>query len=291
MSDSAQSGGLAMTRSVTGNGMRREPRKTRDYQLSQHASTTTPPSAALPLVHITTVGLAEKILAGGYIEPRACTVFKKGLVYFFVMRPAFRKVEGDEKSHRLAHFPVAFITTPQAVPNPYHVYPTDTGGAASGRFGASEASDPALEDYELPPTRAAAAAHIGWAFETLDDYMRGLLRSGLVDQIPYHDHITHAYYEIARSTRSGDNQPDGRASTVEIASADRIALKHDIELAILPKQLREDKNVRNQALIDALTSEQVVWRDYDWQPNSAPNTFLDEIDRVAREWYGQQGIL
>lgn len=280
-----------MTDIVPEHKMRRDPLRSRDHKLAQHASAATAVTEALPLVHITSAAIAEKILSDGAIEPRQCTVFKKDRVYFFVLRPVFRKLDGDTDSALLSHFPVAFITTPQAVPEPAHVYPTDTGGAASGRFGVCGPSDPALEEYALPPTRAAAAAHIGWAFGTLDRYMSGDVLSNLVENIPHHDHITHAYYIIADSKRSGQNRPDGRVSAVEIASARRIKLRDDVELAILPKQLREDKNIRNQALIDALERHQVEWRDYDWQPSTAPNTYLDDIERIAREWYQDKGIL
>lgn len=270
--------------------MRRKARSS-DHSLAKHAPTLSHGNVLLPLVHITAVGTALEILESGYIEPRLCKIFRKELVYFFVMRPTFHRAEGDAKSHLISHFPFAFITKADAVNLPYHVYPFDTGGAVKGIFGADNSADPCLEDYELPPERDAANRHINWAFDSLEDYLDGLVKSGLVEQIPRHDIVAHTYYDIARSARSGANRPDSRASSVEVAAANKISLKQDIELAIVPKQLMEDKNIRNARLIESLEQYDIQWRAYDWQPNSSPNAYLDELDSIARNWYRDCSIL
>jgi len=66
-------------------------------------------SEKLPLVHVTAVGIAREIVHSGKLEARRCSVFNKGLLYFFAVRAAYRLKEGDAKSHQINGFPFVFI--------------------------------------------------------------------------------------------------------------------------------------------------------------------------------------
>lgn len=63
---------------------------------------------------------------------------------------------GEEKSDQINLFPFVFVVSPNNLGTPYHVYPFDTGGAASGVF--HERADPyvPLEEYELAPALPSA---------------------------------------------------------------------------------------------------------------------------------------
>jgi hypothetical protein len=249
-------------------------------------------SEKLPLIHVTAVGIAREIVHSGKLEARHCSVFNKGLLYFFAVRAAYRLKEGDAKSHQINRFPFLFIAKPDAVSAPYHVYPFDTGGAVKGVFEAQ--SDPYvfLEDYELAPNMAAAAGQIAWAFGTLDDYYEGNLRSNILDDVPNHETVTRGFVDIARMARSGSNQPDKRASAIEIACSHDIQLKDNILLAILPKQyLEEDGDNPNQDFISRLKSIGIPWEVYDWQANTTPNEFQEEIAKIAKRFLQKQGLL
>ncbi|MDZ5698640.1 hypothetical protein [Chelativorans sp. M5D2P16] len=245
----------------------------------------------LPLVHVTAVGVAREILKSGKLETRHCTVFNKRLLYFFIMRPAYRLRGGDAKSHQINRFPFVFVAEPTAVAPPYHVYPFDTGGAANGIFG--EHADPYvfLEDYELAPEHAAVAGQIGWAFGSLEAYFDGEIRTDVLHDVPQHETVTRSFIDITRLARSGSNQPDKRASAIEIASSQDVALKGNVKLAILPKQYLEDASGSNSDFMDRLKAQKIEWDIYDWQPNTAPNEFQDEISRVARAWFKGKGYL
>jgi len=243
--------------------------------------------AALPLVHVTAAWPAKEIVRSGKFTTKHCDVFQTELLYFFVLRPAYRSKFGQKESHQLSRFPVVFILRPEAVADPRHVYPFDTGGAAKGAF--SKQADPyvPLEDYALEPTQAGAVGHIGWAFGTLDAYFEGRLRDGLLDGIPAGESVTRGFIDVARMGVEGSNDHDKRASTVELAASHNIDLKGNVELVILPKQYLEG----NTALLDELTDLGADIELYDWQPNRAPDEFQKDIMRISREWYQRKGIM
>jgi hypothetical protein len=249
-------------------------------------------SEHLPLVHVTAVGIAREIISSRALETRTCKVFNRGLLYFFVVRPAYRLKDGDAKSHQINRFPFVFLVKSSAIPDPYHVYPVDTGGAVRGVF--DEQADPyvLLEDYELEPNLKAAAGQIAWAFGTLEAYIKGDLRADILNDVPPHETVTRGFVDIARMAGSGSNQPDKRASAVEVAVSHHVQLKDNVLLAILPKQYIEvDGQSSNHDFIAALNSEGISWEVYDWQPNAAPNDFQDEIARIATSFFKKLGLL
>jgi hypothetical protein len=246
----------------------------------------------LPLIHVTAVGVAREIVDSGKLEARACPVFKRNLLYFFVMRAAYRFKDGDAKSHQINRFPFVFIVKPETVPDPYHVYPFDTGGAVKGVFEAQ--SDPYvfLEDYELAPTHAAAAGQIAWAFGALEAYLDGNLRNDILDGVPAHETVTRGFVDIALMARSGSNQPDKRASAIEVACSHDVPLNGNVLLAILPKQyLEEDGGNPNVDFISRLKAAGIPWEVYDWQPNTTPDDFQREIADIAKRFFQGQGLL
>lgn len=267
---------------------RREKGTTPNRQLRKRAHAGSLPDS-LPLVHVTAVGIAREIVQAKKLETRPCPVFKKDLLYFFALRPAYRLKEGDAKQHQINRFPFVFILNPTAVLNPYHVYPFDTGGAANGIFDAQADPFVYLEDFELDPTHAAVVGQIGWAFGGLDEYYEGALRENILDDVPTFETVTRGYVDIARHARSGSNQPDKRASAIEVASDHDVNLKDNIQLAILPKQYLEDSTAKNEEFIKALEAEGIAWEVYDWQPNIAPNEFQEEIARIAKAWFKKNG--
>ena len=246
-------------------------------------------SAALSLVHSAPVFYAGEILRGGKFEVRRCPVFGKDLLYFFVLRPAYRSRLGGEKSHQLTRFPVAFIVRPEAV-EPYSVYPMDTGAAAGGAFAGQADPFVFLEDYELEPNHAAAAGHIAWAFGSLAAYYDGVLRADILDDVPQHEVVTRGFADVARMGREGSNRHDRRASTVEVTSSRDVQLQGNVLLAIVPKQFLEDPAGPNGAMIARLKELAIPFRTYEWQPNTAPDEFQKDISDIARGFYREEGL-
>ncbi|WP_298364747.1 hypothetical protein [Azospirillum sp.] len=240
---------------------------------------------AMNLVHVTAVGAAREILDAGRFETRRCPVFGKNLVYFFIMRPAYRLRNGDEKSDQINRFPFVFICSPSNIGTPYHVYPFDTGGAVAGVFG--DRPDPyvCLEDYELYPNLESAAAHIDWAFGSIGAYLDGELREGLADRIPHWKAVARGFLTIAGMASSRHNQPDMRASSIEVAYQANIPLKGAVKLAIIPKQFLECGANKNDFIIDKLNKIGVKWETYDWQPNLPPNEFFDVISEITKNYF------
>ncbi len=242
--------------------------------------------AELPLVHVTAAWLAKEIVRDRAFTPKWCDVFEKDLLYFFVLRPAYKSKHGNEESHQLSRFPVVFIVKPSAVPAPAHVYPFDTGGAAKGAF--AKQADPFvyLEDYAVEASHNGAVGHIGWAFSSLEGYYKGDLKQDIQADIPLSESVTLGYIDVARMGIEGSNQHDKRASTVEVASSHNVALQDNIDLVVFPKQYVEGNPLYDEVI--ALGAEVEL---YDWQPNRAPDEFQEEIMTIAKAWYVRMGIL
>lgn len=269
--------------------MRRRKGLTPQRQLRARANRGTLPEK-LPLVHVTATGFAREIVESGQFEVRRCKVFDRDLVYFFVLRPAYRRKDGDAKSERINRFPFVFIVSPDAV-TPFHVYPFDTGGADAGIFAAQADEFVCLEDFELEPSHAASAGQIGWAFESLEDYFNGELRSGLIADVPAYETVTLGYHAIAGMARAGSNQPDKRASAIEIATSHNVPLKGNVLLAVIPRQYLDDDGQENTSFINQLKALSIEWRTYDWQPNTAPNELQEEISRIVRRYFSDTKLL
>lgn len=243
-----------------------------------------------PLVHVTGVWKGKEIVERGTLKTGPCDVFPGELLYFFVLRPAYSLPRGGQESHQISRFPVVFIVRPEAVKDPRHVYPFDTGGAAKGAFVTQADPNIPLEDYALLPSHAAAAEFIGWAFGDLESYFEGRLREGLQEEIPYSRMVAAGYLDIARMGIEGSNSHDKRASAVEIASSHNVDLLGNVRLIILPKQFLEE----NDRFLEELRKLEAAGADvetYDWQPNRTPNEFQKDIMRISREWYKRRGII
>lgn len=243
-------------------------------------------TGSIPLVHLTAVGAAREVVRDGQLDTSFCKVFGKDLLYFFALKPAYRLKDGDAKSAQINRFPFAFVVRPDAVPAPHHVYPFDTGAAAAGYY---TAADPYvfLEDYELEPTHAAIAGQIGWAFGSSGAYLRRELRKELLRELPVHETVSRGFVDIAMMASSGSNQPDERASAIEVACSHHVPLAGNVELAVIPRQYLEgdDGTSPNSDFIDRLTDLGIAFEVYDWQANRTPNEFRDEIEAIIRRHY------
>jgi hypothetical protein len=220
-----------------------------------------------------------------------CTVFKnRTLVYFFVLRPAYRSKEGHIESDSLAKFPVAFFVDPASIRSPGHVYPFDTGAAAAGAFDKKAEEQVPLEDYALEPSFRGAADFLSWAFDDLESYYDGQISPRLLDEVEDAEMVTSSYLAIARMGAIGSNEHDKRASTIECSSSHNVRVGDNVRLLIIPKQLAEKKKEVIEG-VERLEKMGTQIRFYDWQPNLAPNEYQADIIRIARDWYVEQGIL
>lgn len=242
---------------------------------------------SLPLVHVTASWPAKEIVRNGTFIASRCEVFQTELLYFFVLRPAYRSRYGTEESHQLSRFPAVFIVRPEAVANPRHVYPFDTGGAAKGAFATQADPWVPLEDYAITSSHAAASGFIGWAFGGLEAYFEGRLRSDLQKDIKPGESVAVGYLDIARMGVEGSNEHDKRASTVELACSHNIDLAGNLLLAIFPKQYLEG----NLHIVDEIRAVGADLETYDWQPNRAPDEFQKDILRITRAWYRGKGLM
>jgi hypothetical protein len=241
------------------------------------------------LVHVTAVGAAREIIRCGQIEMRKCTVFGKQLTYFFALRPAYRRKDGGEPSDQLDRFPFVFIVDPDALGAPYHVYPFDTGGAMKGAFNEQASDYVYLEDYRLRPNYDAVSGQIGWAFGTRAAYYDGELRGGLEGTLAYHEAGPISFLRIAALASFGSNNPDQRASAIEIAFDRHVPIKGNVKFAIMPRQFLEDPRGDNKPMLDGLKAAGIDWEYYDWEPNLTPDEFRQEINRLVREHLVQGG--
>lgn len=245
----------------------------------------------LPLVHVTAVGAAREIIDSGQIEMRHCRVFKRDLVYFFLLRPAYRVGESDAQSDQINRFPFVFVVDAKNMSVPSHVYPFDTGAASAGIYG--DWPDPfvPLDDYELEPNLGSAAGLIGWAFGSVEAYFNAEVRQGLKESLKSWESAAQSYLTIAAlGTTGASNRPDKRASAIEVAYDKHVPLKGNATLAILPKQLLESQGAQNSDLVSKLTAIGMVWEAYDWQPNTRPDDFFVQITEIAAAYFKTKGL-
>lgn len=260
-----------------------------DRQLAARAPALAMPEG-LPLAHVTEVWKAKEAILQQQLLTRKCDVFRRQLLYFFVLRPAYLRRVGEEKSHQITRFPVTFVLRAGAVPDPYHVYPFDTGGGATGAFRSVADALIALEDYELDPTHSAAASFIHWAFGSCEAYYEGRLRPDLRDDLAIHECVASGYIDIAQMGSVGSLKHDKRASTVEIAASHPVQLAGNVQLLIVPKQYLEGYDAL-WTEIEKLIAAGTEIETYDWQPNRAPNEFQKDLMRISRDWYRRRGLL
>lgn len=246
--------------------------------------------AKLPLIHVTSVYYAKKIVDKYTLKPDKCDVFGRELLYFFVMRPAYCLRYGDEKSQFLSHFPIVFVLKPNAVEHPHHVYPFDTGGAAAGAFAKRADRLIRLEEYELHNSHEAAAGYIEWAFGDLRNYYDGHLRPDIADGVRAKESVVVSLISIARMGVEGDNIHDKRASTVEIATSDYVQIRGLVDLIVFPDAMLEKPDLFNER-VDELEKLGATVEHYKWKPNCTPNEFQSEIMKICRDWYESRGRL
>lgn len=235
---------------------------------------------ALPLVHVTEMGVGNAIIFSGHLKATRCKVFERDLLYFFLGRPAYRLKEEGDTSRYISRYPCVFVVDPARV-KPTQVYPFDTGAARAGFY---ENADPHLgiKDYLLDGSYEGARRQLGFAFENVDDYFEGRLRPGLTDEIPPFEQATHSYAAIANQANRGLNIPgtyDDRASAIEIATENHLDLKGAVQLVILPQQFLEgDDGSKNAKLIARLKDLDLTVSLYDWQSTRPPADFRAEIN-------------
>lgn len=244
------------------------------------------------LMHVTTVGSAKEILRTGQIEMRPCKVFEnQSLTYFFVLRPAYRLKHNDEKQEHITMFPFVFIVSPDALGTPYHIYPLDTGGAATGAFDAKADEYVPLEDYALSNSLDHAAGHIAWLFGSAEDYYNGDVKADVMGSLQHFESEARSCVAIAELASTGYNAPDDRASAIEAAYFKHVKLKDHARCVVAPKQFLEDNGVQNTQFLKLLRDAGLEILTYDWQPNVPPEFFRGEIRRIVREYLVEQGIL
>lgn len=242
------------------------------------------------LVHVTSVGATREIIRAEQIETRYCKLFKRDLVYFFALRPAYKLKESDKKQSIIDFFPSVMLVNTEGLGSPLHVYPFDTGGALEGTFDDGASEHVYLEDYELESSFQAASDHIRWAFETRANYYDGKLKPGFAEQFPAWEVGPLTFAKIAGLASVGSNRPDRRASAIELTFDAHVRLD-GIRLIILPKQFMEHPSGDNTEMIAKLATAGVEWKTYEWQSNRTPADFHSEINRIVREHLEEWGGL
>lgn len=240
----------------------------------------TKPGKPLPLVHVTAMGVGRNIIFSGQLHTKKCKVFNRPLLYFFLGRPAYRIKDEREGTRQISRYPCVFVVDPTKV-DPVHVYPFDTGAARRGFY---TDADPYLgiKDYALDGNIDTALKQFAFAFESVEDYFEGRIKSNLTDNVPPFDQSTLSYAAIATQATRGRNNPedyDDRASAIEVATDRHLDLKGAVQLAIMPKQFLEGEDgSKNSKLIDQLATLGIECELYDWQSTRSPADFRPEIN-------------
>jgi len=87
----------------------------------------------LPTTHLTVARWFSTVVDNGELQPKACKVFKRNLLYFFYGGVFYRTSEMPTRN--AAEFPIAFLFEPAILKDFDCYYPFDTGAMAAGLFG------------------------------------------------------------------------------------------------------------------------------------------------------------
>jgi len=246
----------------------------------------------IPLTHICPTHTAREIFLSGKLITSHCNVFKRDMLYFFILRPAYRFKDGETSSDELSRFPVVFVLRSDAVRSPSHVYPFDTGGAAADAFAERADANIYLDDYALEFEQTAPARFIKWAFGNLDAYYASTLKDDIDEKISFHKWVVASYIKIARLGVRGHNKRDHRASTVEIASNDNVDLASNLMLVVCPYQWIEPESDKlNEKMHQAIEKLGADIEYYQWAPHTSPDSYQDDLMDICRRWYVSQGVL
>ncbi len=241
----------------------------------------------LPLVHTTQAGFGRDAVDDGHLRASDCKALP-GVprLYFFFGKPAYRSKDDYEASDHLGHFPFVFVADPDTIEPPMHVFPFDTGAALNGRFDIAADRTVMFEDYELWPTFQSARQMVGWAFETVDDYLSGDLRSNLSADIPSHHMATKSFLKVAQLARSTHNDRetyDGRASAIEVCLGRNVSIANSVDLVIVPDALLDvGLETENSDFLNRLEALEVPWKTYHWSPYMRPADFHADIEAIVK---------
>jgi hypothetical protein len=233
-----------------------------------------PPLPPLPLTHGTTLRVLEAIVTSviggnrGTIEPRACPIFHRPLVYTFYARPAYMKAGGDYENDP-AGLPIFLVLDGNLIGDASMIYPFDTGRYEFYPFAALLE----IADFRLSNGITSVGNVIATFYESVSHY--------------YWIHPKHApvrskaqtvvgYYRML--TAGHDRPEDGRESSIEIAFDFAIDLETHLRLALVPRLSGTMTHLR--PALEALGCADVSY--YSWTGRYRRSDFRQYLwDRIA----------
>jgi hypothetical protein len=259
-------------------------RRTQGHFVRPMASRATKHGLAKPLylIHITAVGIGREIVSQDILEARYCKHFDRKLVYFFINRPGYSIKNSNDKSDQLNRFPFVFIRKYDKFKTPFHAYPFDTGAALSGFFEDKEDPYIPLEDYELNNNEDGIKDHISWAFDNETSYFDGAIRGSIESELDPWQSTEKSFIDIANLASPQHNQPDKRASAIEVCYTDSFRVSDSGFHCVIPKQLVEYGKNSNKRILDDMNKKKISWSSYNWMPNRRPSEFIDDIVEIVR---------
>jgi len=186
----------------------------------------------LPLTHMTDAYIFRSILETETLEPVPCNVFKEEpLLYFFYGRPAYRAAVQAQSNGLDAYAPICIVLKPEAAP-PHRIFPFDSGAFHNHLLADFTHHHMMKEDFELDcvPDMPGRLVNLFWSNE--QSYFNNRNHSNFVPE-PM-DFEAKSYQELIRF--KGKSGFDDRASTVEIQSAEAVALAQNTLAVILPSE-------------------------------------------------------
>lgn len=134
---------------------------------------------ALPLVHVSIARWFKSIVAAGELRPTLCSVFGEELLYLFYGGVFYRP--SNKPTRNASEMPLGFVFSPSLLMTILRLYPFDTGGIASGRFGKwSSLLKPTKEKFMIAGDGHynIASKIVHHIFGSNDSYLHGQPDSG-----------------------------------------------------------------------------------------------------------------
>lgn len=263
-------------------GMHSEVRRVGNGKLKAFINTSDPTAGDLPLTHATDGYGLREIIEAGSIKPSDCKVFNEPILYLFYGRPAYRPNGGRADAPSLsAYAPTCFVLPPLTV-TINRIFPFDSGAFKRGAMDGHKHHSMNLEDFLLEPDANTPRRLVRLFYGDLESYF---LNKPLADpRYPASVMEAEAYHSLARS--EGNKGLDERATTIELHTANEIALAGGISAVVLPENLLSDSAIR-----DPLKKTGATLIPYDYIRQSRPGEYAGLFYDRIKSHYKAMGWL
>lgn len=242
----------------------------------------------LPLTHTAKAYVGRRIILTGSIEPRACPVAGREVVYCFYGRPAYRATS-DATVHLSASAPYCFVLSPDLIARAASIFPFDTGAFHGRMYNHVLIEEMLMEDFDLAGDIARVERLIGALYGSARAYYQGDKSSVPKPEDVAKDWEMAPQAYAALIAGRGRNEPDDRIGTIELMFETSIDLADNLLAVIIPHtHCVPDEEA---PYITQLRNNGVDIIPYTYIPGKHPEVYQTLIESCLKDYYIDKGFI